>query len=343
MSGHLQPDTTPLLIAKRLTRSAIQQISQVEGGRNSRVYRVETVAGLFALKLYPPQVASDRRSRLEVETTALAWMERAGFTMVPRVLASDPAHSAALLSWAEGNLVRGDVGAADVAQACAFLALLHERRANPALPPDSLAAEACLSGAEIERQLRLRMADLKALADPSLSAFLAGEAEPMLAACLSWATSALTAAGSDFGQDLAQARRSQVPSDFGFHNALRDAAGRLTFIDFEYFGWDDPVKLVADILLHPGTPIDEATRARLRAGATEIYGEDPGFEARLAALLPLFGLRWGLILLNEFHPERWRRRVMAGATGTWDDAKQRQLAAARDMLARYARAPMRTT
>jgi hypothetical protein len=39
-----------------------------------------------------------------------------------------------------------------------------------------------------------------------------------------------------------------------------------------------------------------------------------------------------LILLNEFHPERWRRRVLAGATGGWAEAKERQLRAARAML-----------
>ena len=47
-------------------------------------------------------------------------------------------------------------------------------------------------------------------------------------------------------------RRSLSPSDFGFHNALLEADGRLTFVDFEYFGWDDPVKIVADVMLHPG-------------------------------------------------------------------------------------------
>ena len=50
------------------------------------------------------------------------------------------------------------------------------------------------------------------------------------------------------------------------------------------------------------------------------------------AFYPLFGLRWVLILLNEFHPERWRRRVLAGTSDGWSEAKDRQLNAARVML-----------
>ena len=48
---------------------------------------------------------------------------------------------------------------------------------------------------------------------------------------------------------------------------------------------------------------------------------------------PLFGLRWALILLNEFIPDRWRRRVLAGATESWAEAKTRQLMLARGLLA----------
>jgi hypothetical protein len=208
-------------------------------------------------------------------------------------------------------------------------------RATPAVPPDHLAAEACLSAAEIERQLRGRIASLRDLDAPALSLFLRCHVEPSLAARLDRARAAIAAAGGAFAADLAPSRRSQVPADFGFHNALRRADGRLTFIDFEYFGWDDPAKLVADILLHPGTPIDDEARRLLREGALAIYGDDAGFAARLDALLPLFGLRWALIMLNEFRPERWRRRLLAGATETWAAAKQRQLAAARSMLDRH--------
>ncbi|HYW60109.1 MAG TPA: aminoglycoside phosphotransferase family protein, partial [Xanthobacteraceae bacterium] len=117
----------------------------------------------------------------------------------------------------------------------------------------------------------------------------------------------------------------------------RRADGTLAFLDFEYFGWDDPVKLVADVLHHPGTPLAPRHASRFRAAALAVYGGNgDSFAARLRALYPLFGLRWVLILLNEFLPDRWRQRVVAGEAEPWAQAKARQLARASELFARLA-------
>jgi hypothetical protein len=95
------------------------------------------------------------------------------------------------------------------------------------------------------------------------------------------------------------------------------------------------VKLTADVLLHPGVPLGARQRARFRTAATQLYGaSDEKFAQRLAALYPLFGLRWVLILLNEFLPVRWERRVAAGETRRWGDVKAGQLGKARALLTR---------
>src|SRR5258707_15893745 len=93
----------------------------------------------------------------------------------------------------------------------------------------------------------------------------------------------VTAAGLAFDAELPQEWRSLVPSDFGFHNSLRRPDGSLAFLDFEYFGWDDPVKLTADILLHPGKPLKPSQRTRFRQAAARLYGGDPAFSSRLTA------------------------------------------------------------
>ena len=48
--------------------------------------------------------------------------------------------------------------------------------------------------------------------------------------------------GVSWEQELLEQYRTLSPSDFGFHNALRTPAGTMVFLDFEYFGWDDPAK-----------------------------------------------------------------------------------------------------
>ena len=56
----------------------------------------------------------------------------------------------------------------------------------------------------------------------------------------------------DFKRILPKSERCLSPSDFGFHNAICDVNGVYHFVDFEYFGWDDPAKMICDFILHPG-------------------------------------------------------------------------------------------
>jgi hypothetical protein len=101
------------------------------------------------------------------------------------------------------------------------------------------------------------------------------------------------------------------PSDFGFHNALFDAAGRATFIDFEYAGRDDPGKLACDFFCQPEVPVPlvffddflDAIEAPLRLDADDLW--------RCRALLPAYRIKWVCIILNEFLAVGANRRAFA--------------------------------
>ena len=311
--------------AAALIGGAVDQVEPVGGGRNSRVYRVRSGGTDYALKQYPPR-DDDPRDRLGTEAKALRLMERRGLESVPRFLAADENHGFALLSWLDGTAADSP-SEADIDQAAAFLAAIHALRHDDAVASLPPASEACLSGREIVRQLHARFKALSAADEPELHAFLRG---PFKDRMIGLVSTAETLAG--FDTDLQPEWQSPVPSDFGFHNAMRQADGALAFFDFEYFGWDDPVKLTADVTLHPGTVLDPSLRLRFRRAAEAVYGGDPEFSSRLEAYGPLFGLRWVLILLNEFLPNRWRQRIAAGAEDDWAEAKKRQLAKAAALL-----------
>lgn len=320
-------------VAYRLLGSPVEVSRFASGGRNSRIWRIRSGAREFALKQYPAR-RDDPRDGLAIEVGALRFMERCHIDAVPRVIGVDSERGYALLSWIEGDDVFS-VGDADIDAAVAFLAAIHALRKTPWAAEQPLAAEACLSGAEIVRQIDARLSRLRlgATAENELVDFLVHSFEPQFVDWRSRARRLTVAAGLDFNAELPQEWRSLVPSDFGFHNSLRRSDGSLAFVDFEYFGWDDPVKLTADILLHPGRSLMPPQRARFRDAALRLYGGDSAFASRLSAYLPLFGLRWVLILLNEFIPERWHRRVLAGEGGDWSNAKARQLGRAREFLA----------
>jgi hypothetical protein len=303
---------------------------KVGGGANSRVYRVSDSHMSYALKLYPSDPARDR---LGAEATALEFLRRHGLDTVPRVIAADRARRIGLFEWIEGGPV-GAPGDGDIAAACDLLGALHRLRgAEPAITFPS-AAEACLSAAELVGQVERRRArlDREAAQHPALASLLAEGVAPALGAARGRAEACLSAAEIDAAAELAPERRSLSPSDFGFHNAIRRGDGRLAFCDFEYFGWDDPVKPVADFLLHPGMTMTETQRRTFAAVARAVYGADGTYALRLRALFPLYGLRWCLILLNEFLPERWARRVEAGAASDRESVLEQQLAKARRLL-----------
>jgi hypothetical protein len=327
-----------LSIARDVAINLLDHTANVErfksSGRNSRIYRVRCNGRDFALKQYPPS-SGDSRNRLSTEVGALRFMEDIGIDVVPRVLAIDHIHNYALMTWFEGSPI-DLIDDGDIDQSIDFLTRIHRLRNRSAGREQPMAAEACLSGKEIERQITERLTRLLALptSETALRAFLSDSFAPAFQGLLAEAQSRSYSGGVDFSQNIPLERRSLVPSDFGFHNCVRRPDGSLAFLDFEYFGWDDPVKVTADFLLHPGLSLSARQQLRFRQGAERLYSkEDPTFAVRLASYQPLFALRWTLIVLNEFIPERWQRRLLAGAIESWDEAKTRQLQRANEMLA----------
>lgn len=319
-------------VAKELVGASVDVNQLAGGGRNSRIYKVQSKDRGFALKQYPARVGNSC-DRLFTEVNALRLMERYHVSAVPRVVGVDSHRGYALLSWIDGLAVSQPTDD-DIDMALSFLEEIHALRTVLAAAEQPLATEACLAGVEICRQIDARLARLETLSgEKDLLAFLEDRFRPMWHQAVAQAKDETKSAGIDFYTELPPERRSLVPSDFGFHNCLRRPDGTLAFVDFEYFGWDDPVKLTADTLLHPGVSLGAPQSERFRQGATRLYGHDRAFERRLSAYLPLFALRWALIILNEFIPDHWQRRVISGAAEGWNDAKIRQLAKARGMLA----------
>ncbi len=319
-------------VASALTGVPVIIERVARAGRNSLVYHVRCDAGEFALKKYPSR-ADDPRDRLGTEISALQFMERGGIDTVPRLAGVDRERYFALMSWISGTAVT-KATESDIDAAVRFLAKVHELRRVPAANEQPLAAEACLSGSEIERQIALRLERLLRIPDEGgLQQFLKESFIPAFERERTNAKLKMQSADLGFDFELPREWRSLAASDFGFHNSLRRQNGSLAFFDFEYFGWDDPVKLTADFILHPGGALSATQRLRIRRSAEQLYRDDSGFAQRLDAYLQLFGLRWVLILLNEFIPDRWRQRVSAGVSEGWVEAKAMQLAFAIDFLA----------
>lgn len=292
-------DTTPIdhrvrEAAEQLTGASVRSISAATSGANSSVYRVDTSAGVFALKSYPTRL-NDTRSRADIEWRTLRFLTARGVTAVPSALARDSAGQFMLMEWIDGVAIKSHT-AAEVTEAADFIVRIFELSSDPEAACFPLASEACLSITSIVEQIEQRLPFIAS--ETALAPFLSGTFHP----ALSIAKNSISA---ELRQpvELAPALRRLIPADFGFHNAVRQA-DRSRYIDFEYFGWDDPVKLTADFLLHPAMQLSADDNRHFLRSVMTALPEDKDFRARLERRLPLFALRWILILFNPFRRDR---------------------------------------
>ena len=85
------------------------------------------------------------------------------------------------------------------------------------------------------------------------------------------------------------------------------------FVDFEYFGWDDPAKTISDFLLHPAMQLNEQQSRIFLSNCISSFGEtDKNLLNRVRICFPLFALKWTFIVLNEFCASDWKRRKFSG-------------------------------
>ena len=290
----------------RLLGRPVGAMHWIGGGGNSRIYKL---AGPYAGKVYFQQ------KRLDVEFSALQFLWQHGIRCVPQPIAADAPGKLAVYEFIEGT--KPVPTSADIDVAVEFLVSLKQLSAHGGDLPT--AAEACFSVHEIIRNIEGRLTRLSGV--PSLRGFLEREFQPMMDRLCTL-------------PDTPATDRTLSPSDFGFHNALRRPDGSLVFLDFEYFGWDDPAKTVCDFLLHPAMDLTDELKRRFYRGIVT----DNRLAKRVETVYPLFGLKWVTIMLNEFLPEDLRRRGFAAGGALDPTAVQaRQLDKARRMLARIER------
>lgn len=314
----------------------VTTVKSVDGGRNSRVYRVTCDdSERYIAKVYPA-AGPGQRNRLDAEFDGLNLLWDNGLRCIPRPVAADQASALAIYEDIEGsNLGSSEITASDIGQSVDFLLRLKDLRDGEGVDDIGPAAEACFSVQEILDNINQRLATLSCIDEngsqyQDLKRFLETRLRPTLADVRRRAVREL---GKSISLEISREERTLSPSDFGFHNALRRPDGDLVFLDFEYFGWDDPAKMIADYLLHPAMEIPGPLRTEFLSSMLDGFVEYPELSERINLVYPMFALKWCLILLNEFIPERLARRNL-DSSKPMDPAtiQSQQLAKARSML-----------
>ena len=305
------------------------------GRANNRVYRVDADRGPALLKAYFRH-ADDPRDRLGAEFAFARFAWAAGLRRLPRPLECDPAAALGLFEFVDGERP-AEATESLVSQAVEFVRELNAARWRPAAARLPVAAEACFSIAEhlgtIGRRVN-RLAELTPTSDLAREALHFARSE-LLPVWESVRDETLTGArdnGLSLDRPLGLLNRCVSPSDFGFHNSLLAFDGLVTFLDFEYAGWDDPAKLICDFFCQPAVPVSPRHFYRFSRAVGDCFPDSAAVVARARLLFPAYRVKWVCIRLNEFLPAGGDRRRFS--TGEELVIRQsHQIARAREALA----------
>ncbi len=322
----------------------IASIEAIGGGRNSQVYHVVcNGAQEYVVKRYATR-CSDDRDRLGVECSSLQFLWDHGVRNIPQPVISDTAEGWAVYVYLHGQRIAvSEINPLDLEDAVRFLTTLKSLRDHPDSHALPAASEACFSTQAILDNLEQRLHRFTAVekddaAFAALRTFFSSEFYPARERIVRWCSVRLKQHGSTFDAVLPMRYRTLSPSDFGFHNALRLADGRLVYLDFEYFGWDDPAKILIDFVLHPAMALSQPLGRQFATQLLYLFEDDRALPQRAELFYPLFGLKWCLILLNEFVPEDLLRRGFAKAAALrTSELQMAQLEKAKRVLSRVMR------
>lgn len=295
-------------------------LTRLGGGRNSRVYLVESSNGSkYVAKRYFRH-NNDSRDRLATEFNSLRHMWRHGLRSVPRPLAMDAINNLAFFEYLPGRALESrEITPGHIDQLCNFLFHINKLKDKDGSRNLAPASEACFSVEMAMKNLRLRLKRLEAVEETSpgharMKAMIEEDFIPLLDDTQSWLTREPARDGLGMDTEIPWSDRTLSPSDYGFHNALCQNDGRLVFLDFEYFGWDDPAKMILDFLLHPAIDLTRELKKHFLDNMLELLDATGGLRRRIGYYQVVFGLKWVLILLNEFQKTDFDRRQFAGIT-----------------------------
>ena len=310
-------------------------LTPLEGGGNNRVFQVAANGQRFLLKQYFSHAGGFDRLATEFEFSRFAWS--AGVRCIPRPAACDAEAQMALYDFVDGTrLIPGSVTASHVAQATAFyFALNRDREAARGRLGNAAEAYFTLAGHLdcVERRLAALEGVVPASpADAEALRFVTEQLRPTWNRVVDASRDRARELGCDWNTELPPSERRLSPSDFGFHNALLGSDGRLTFLDFEYAGWDDPAKLAADFFCQPAVPAPPAERDRFVRAITEELNDEGACARRLIVLWAVYQIKWICIVMNEFLPLGDARRRFTRPQAEADARKAIQLAKARSQL-----------
>lgn len=304
-------------IAERLLDKLGERIvafRRVPGAFNCTAYAAQTRNNRkYLVKRYKIK-KNDKRNRLATEFGGLSFLWRNGIRNIPRPVAIDRTNRMAAYSFIDGKKLKGKAiklkDAMDSAKIIGQMAGLSGKKRALSQPT---ASEACFSIKAYIDIVEQRMASLERAKEKGVLEFVSRELNPFFRDVKDFVKESSSLFGVNISRKLSKREMLISPSDVGFHNILKDRAGKIFFIDFEYYGWDDPAKTISDFFLQPDAPLPLKLRRPFYGKVMGYLGNDIDIASRLPVVYAILSVKWCQIMLNAFlgNPPSHDRIVLA--------------------------------
>lgn len=291
------------------------EIIPLTGGKNNRVFRVISGSRSFLLKSYFTHPA-DPRDRASTEFSFLTFAWSQGIRSIPEPLQLDSDAALALYEFIEGEkLCKADITQSTVDQAAAFFLALNQSKSRQEAMHLNAASEAAFSMDSHLYQTERRINSLLAVCEQpdvhdEARQFIHGALVPTWHKIRALVENKCIDLSLPKTIEISHEKRRLSPSDFGFHNAIKQSDGQICFLDFEYAGWDDVAKMICDFYLQPVLSLPKPYRSHF-FDCVFANTADKELAARVEILLPVYQIKWCCIFLNEIMPAGQARRKFA--------------------------------
>lgn len=315
-------------IEKTLSKD-VDKIQKINKGANNRIYKVSSKdENSFIFKEY----FSDDRNRLNREYNAFDFLHKIGVNDVPISIAKDEKNNFALYNYVAGEIIKpNQLTHSHIDKILLFVTKIQSISPNTVGENFQDAIFATNSFQEFIETIQFRInrfTSYLSFEDISQSIKSLIKHDDLC--------SRLNEQISKFEKEVPEIIQKEKslslndkrlsPVDFGPHNMIVDVNNNISFIDFEYFGWDDPVKLIPNLIYHEGSRGLQPEIARyLLEKYLSISSSQPQIVDRIDIALQLAAMDWLSILLWGITPEKISQRVFSDPNMNIDDYTEKQL------------------
>lgn len=287
----------------------VDRIDVVTGGINSKVYKVSTKEGRFyALKLYPPVTANDKRHRAKREIEFLLYMQNIGIDCVPRLVEYSFESNWSLIDWVDGS--KPETCTPETLKAAAnFISKINQCGIDKTIFARKSASDAFVSIESICNNILKRFdnALYKLMQEKDKHKEVIEWLKNVFSKRLAKEMEILTSK-AHYSHWCDKSLYSILsPSDVGTHNMLNQSS-KYFFIDFEYAGRDDLSKTIGDWILNPNHNLDQSSGEILTNELVKKLPSCASSVERYQDCRSLIVHAWCLIMLKKLFNNEYKEK-----------------------------------